>query len=378
MVSLATFPLLFFFHFLLPTGMKREYFLMNVETGNVTPLFDTGKSGKNEPMVLIMPTGELALVRDETTIFVNPKDSAKAQKNSITWSDTPLDIQFSHPYMIAALPKSIEICSRNPAKPVQRIIDITGVHSLVNLPSLSPSTGKHMVQCYAASQTHIWRLVPTPIDKQIEQLIAAKDFEVALELSASIPDEEAKKKKIVQIKTLYAFSKFQSKNFEFAFKIFKEIKTEPTYVIGLYPDLLPERYRKQLDYPSEPPKFTEGDLDQGFPPLIEYLTEIRTDNLKKKNLIKESTNSQYESQKRRLQIVETSLLKSYIKTNQAMVRPLLGKDNNCHLEECERALVKAKMVKELVLLYQSKGTLFKNIGFWACSFIKNYKKSTSY
>lgn len=39
-----------------------------------------------------------------------------------------------------------------------------------------------------------------------------------------------------------------------------------------------------------------------------------------------------------------------------MIAPLLrNSDNNCHLEECERALVKAKKVNELVLLYQSKG-----------------------
>ena len=38
-----------------------------------------------------------------------------------------------------------------------------------------------------------------------------------------------------------------------------------------------------------------------------------------------------------------------------MIAPLLRNGNNCHLEECERALVKAKKVNELVLLYQSKG-----------------------
>lgn len=39
-----------------------------------------------------------------------------------------------------------------------------------------------------------------------------------------------------------------------------------------------------------------------------------------------------------------------------MIAPLLRlKDNNCHVEECERVLAKAKKVPELVLLYQSKG-----------------------
>lgn len=53
------------------------------------------------------------------------------------------------------------------------------------------------------------------------------------------------------------------KRFEEALKMFKEVDAEPTYVIGLYPDLLPEEYRKQLDYPSAPPKLSQGDLEKG-------------------------------------------------------------------------------------------------------------------
>ena len=57
-----------------------------------------------------------------------------------------------------------------------------------------------------------------------------------------------------------------------------------------------------------------------------------------------------------LQIIDTSLLKCYLQTNENMIAPLLRlQDNNCHVEECERVLVKAKKVNELVLLYQSKG-----------------------
>jgi len=57
-----------------------------------------------------------------------------------------------------------------------------------------------------------------------------------------------------------------------------------------------------------------------------------------------------------LQIIDTSLLKCYMQTNENMIAPLLRlKDNHCHVEECERVLAKAKKVNELVLLYQSKG-----------------------
>ncbi len=56
------------------------------------------------------------------------------------------------------------------------------------------------------------------------------------------------------------------------------------------------------------------------------------------------------------QIIDTSLLKCYLQTNEALIAPLLRlKDNNCHVEECERVLRKGKKYSELVLLYQNKG-----------------------
>ena len=50
--------------------------------------------------------------------------------------------------------------------------------------------------------------------------------------------------------------------------------SEPTYVIGLYPNLLPEEYRKQLEYPSKPATLSEGDLEKGFHALTSYLTRV--------------------------------------------------------------------------------------------------------
>ena len=43
-------------------------------------------------------------------------------------------------------------------------------------------------------------------------------------------------------------------------------------------------------------------------------------------------------------------------TNDALVAPLLRlKDNNCHVVECEKVLIKSKKYNELVILYQTKG-----------------------
>ena len=49
-------------------------------------------------------------------------------------------------------------------------------------------------------------------------------------------------------------------------------------------------------------------------------------------------------------------------TNDALVAPLLRlKDNNCHVVECEKVLIKSKKYNELVILYQTKGSHRKGL-----------------
>ena len=120
--------------------MKKSFFF----TGSITNLFDTGR--KMEPLICPMPSGELALCRDEVTLFLSvSKTGENHQKHAVTWSDAPHDLQVSNPYIIAALPKKIEICSINPKSIVQRI-NVTGTKKLVKNPFF-----------YAASATHVWR-----------------------------------------------------------------------------------------------------------------------------------------------------------------------------------------------------------------------------
>ena len=49
---------------------------------------------------------------------------------------------------------------------------------------------------------------------------------------------------------------------------------DPTQVIGLFPELLPSEFRKQLEYPAPPPPLTPGELEKGCLALVEYLTQV--------------------------------------------------------------------------------------------------------
>lgn len=50
---------------------------------------------------------------------------------------------------------------------------------------------------------------------------------------------------------------------------------DPAQVIGLFPELLPSEFRKQLEYPAPPPQLTPGELEKGCVALVEYLTQVR-------------------------------------------------------------------------------------------------------
>eukprot|EP00127_Corallochytrium_limacisporum_P000552 Clim_evm8s18 gene=Clim_evmTU8s18 len=54
-------------------------------------------------------------------------------------------------------------------------------------------------------------------------------------------------------------------------------------------------------------------------------------------------------------IIDTALLKVYLRTKPVLLGPLLRIDNMCHVEESERVLMEASRLRELVDLYRGKG-----------------------
>nr|CAD7615829.1 unnamed protein product [Timema genevievae] len=78
---------------------------------------------------------------------------------------------------------------------------------------------------------------------------------------------------------------------------------------------------------------------------------------KNKNSIK-PVNLNHKSIEQLLSIIDTTLLKCYLQTNDALVAPLL-RLNHCHLEETEKTLRRHHKYSELIILYQTKGLHLK-------------------
>ncbi|CAH1953987.1 unnamed protein product [Acanthoscelides obtectus] len=141
-------------------------------------------------------------------------------------------------------------------------------------------------------------------------------------------------------------------------KEFLKLGTPAYDVIRLFPDLLPQAQAADTVEPVR--DLTEKELEASRLALIDYLTEIRhrlhapetQANVNARGNLNERTASK--STQQLLQIIDTTLLKCYLQTNDALVAPLL-RLNHCHLQETEKILKKMGKHNELIILYQTKG-----------------------
>uniref|UniRef100_A0A8C7CTN4 VPS39 subunit of HOPS complex n=1 Tax=Oncorhynchus kisutch TaxID=8019 RepID=A0A8C7CTN4_ONCKI len=333
-------------------GFKRDYYLIRMDgRGSIKELFPTGK--QLEPLVVPLADGKVAVGQDDLTVVLN-EEGVCTQKCALNWTDIPIDMEHQPPYIIAVLPRYVEIRTFEPRLLVQSVE--------LQRPRFITSAGPNIV--YVASNHFVWRLVPVSIASQIRQLLQDKQFELALQLANMKDDVEGdKRQQIHHIQNLYAFNLFCQKRFDDSMQVFAKLGTDPTHVIGLYPDLLPADYRKQLHYPNPLPSLSGAELEKAHLALIDYLTQKRSHLVKQLNDSEPSTPSPLmegtptiKSRKKLLQIIDTTLLKCYLHTNVALVSPLLRLDNNhCHIEESEYILKKAHKYSELIILYEKKG-----------------------
>ncbi|CAL8274308.1 unnamed protein product [Merluccius merluccius] len=333
-------------------GFKRDYYLIRMDgRGSIKELFPTGK--QLEPLVAPLADGKVAVGQDDLTVVLN-EEGVCTQKCALNWTDIPITMEHQPPYIIAVLPRYVEIRTFEPRLLVQSVE--------LQRPRFITSAGPNVV--YVASNHFVWRLVSVSIASQIRQLLQDKQFELALQLAKMKDDSDGdKKQQIHHIQNLYAFNLFCQKRFDDSMQVFAKLGTDPTHVIGLYPDLLPSDYRKQLHYPNPLPSMSGAELEKAHLALIDYLTQKRSHLVKQLNDSDPSTPSPLmegtptiKSRKKLLQIIDTTLLKCYLHTNVALVSPLLRLENNhCHIEESEYVLKKAHKYSELIILYEKKG-----------------------
>lgn len=215
---------------------------------------------------------------------------------------------------------------------------------------------------FVISTNNVWCLVRTPVGGQLTACKNRKEFHLALKLTKLLnASDEEKALCKYHIENLLAFDLFVKGEYQEAFKRFEEIHTDPLHVIGLFPLLLKEQYRKVLHYPAPVPELNDSQMVSAMSELIVYLSSARRsikaqkgDSVQVGGILE--GNNAVRPKKLLLQIIDTTLLHLYIKLNPGLVASLLRfKDNHCHLDESEALLTEHHKFVELAILYEQKG-----------------------
>jgi len=332
-------------------GTKNEYSLYDVAGGQtVKDLFPTGVN--QEPRVTLLQDNRFGLDKEKQTTFIS--SSGQLNPKGVSWTEVPLAMVHDQPYLIAVLSKTVEI--RTDESSPKLLIQT------LELPKPRFVARGGPGKIYLASSNVIWTLTMVPVSEQVPQLLRDKQFELACKL-ATICDKSSadKSKRIQNIQMLMAFDLFCDFKFKESMDLFIELDICPSHVIGLYSGLLPDGFQDQLKYPDTPPVLQGRELENGLSALIEYLTNVRTklkqpscpSTLTPEPLVEGVT--VITTKKMAFQILDTTLLKCYLQTNDAMVAPLLRlSDNCCNMEETEKVLKKSRNFEELVIFYKTR------------------------
>ncbi|XP_031786961.1 vam6/Vps39-like protein [Nasonia vitripennis] len=337
-----------------------SYTLMDFQ-GKAKELFPTGKSP--EPSITKLSDNSFVLGKDSQSVIMDTNGEL-IQHNPVKWSDLPSALAWDDPYLLGIVHDTLEVYTLESCMHIQTIPDLNKARLICRC-----KQGK----VYVASMSQVWCISATDFAQQIRILLEQSQFQLALKLTnLSDLSEEEKAKKTYKIQTLYAHHLFRNKNFREAMQQFLKLGTDPYEVIRLFPDLVSQP--SNANEPNEPepnlPKLQDRDLESGLLALIDYLTEVRyklinDSQAKEKDAngkIKGKVTAQGDKLKnitpvateQLLKIIDTTLLKCYLQTNDALVAPLL-RLNHCHLAEAEKTLLQHQKYPELIILYQTKG-----------------------
>lgn len=363
-------------------GYKSEYDLIKLTggmtEGEVKNLSATG-GRQPEPIIKILHDEKVSINRDENT-YILDQNGDPHLKYSITWSDIPTDLVEDYPYLIALLPSSIvEVRTIEPHLFIQRLEFAQRTSNFSKIRMLTNCVGRKGLMI-AASTNDIFAIVAMPLEQQKAQMVAEKHFELALRISNMDPDQDPQDAGRREIELQYAHDLFRKGSYKKALELFFNLDISPLIVIDLFPDLSDKVFTQELptETASVPKNGIVQDSEERIAALIEYLIQIRRKVYSStRATVASSTASTHRGSidmqgddgftlfshmkspraiEKLKQEVDTTLLKCYLKTTDALVASLLRlPDNHCKLQVTEKALEKYKKYNELIILYQSRG-----------------------
>ncbi|CAI2353097.1 unnamed protein product [Caenorhabditis sp. 36 PRJEB53466] len=327
-------------------SVRNEYFSMTMRKDKTAPKSPSDTSSPSPPegwegfvtrlfnfncqpgIVPMIDRRRVAFVRNETVVTTDiwgnrPTDEYK-------FSEVPMQIVYDSPYLIGMLSKGrVEVRSIFDGQLVQTM----------SLPKAMALCDGIRGQVFVSALSDIWILdTAQNLRKNVSHLIQERQFELAIQLADN-----------------------SNKKFDESFALFLDIKTDVLTILRMFPELLPDRIRKNTTLTDEMPA---NDRMRALLALGNYLSEIRTEHAKHIDLYnrlrasgqaKNVDNEELHKLNITLQVVDTTLLKCYIKTKPALVDSLIRLQSNaCTFNDAEEILKSEGRLRSLFILYESR------------------------
>ncbi|XP_006872500.1 PREDICTED: transforming growth factor-beta receptor-associated protein 1 [Chrysochloris asiatica] len=319
-------------HFLC-LALTTQYIILNYNTGLSQDLFPYCSEEKR-PIVKRIGRQEF-LLAGPGGLGMFATVAGISQRAPVHWSENVIGAAICFPYVIALDDEFITVHSMLDQQQKQTL----------------PFKEGHILQDFegrvvVATSKGVYILVPLPLEKQIQDLLASHRVEEALVLAKGARRNIPKEKFQVMYRRILqqaGFIQFAQLQFLEAKELFRSGQLDVRELISLYPFLLPTSSSFTRSHPplheyADLNQLTQGDQEkmaQCKRFLMSYLNEVRgTDG---PNGYKED--------------IDTALLKLYAETNQDSLLDLLVTENFCLLTDSAAWLEKHKKYFALGLLY---------------------------
>ncbi|ORX74242.1 hypothetical protein DL89DRAFT_205144, partial [Linderina pennispora] len=244
------------------------------------------------------------------------------------------------------------------------------------LRALNGAGGK---QVWAIGQRTVWRLMPAPIEQQVEEVLKAGQYDEALSLVAQADNilEDEKDDLTLKIRWLRARWLFRDQaQYEESLNEFAELGATPTEAIALCPERiageLAEEYSDDGTSTDTTPEAAEAGIQKDTKKRKQVVSEDGSSKFPSRDADRDDTTPHvrlkrlnFSLQRMQIpvaamaQVVDTTLLKVYLECSPGLLGPLLRVKNFCDVEQSEQLLLDAQKYPELVDLYHGKG-LYRN------------------
>ncbi|XP_036401363.1 transforming growth factor-beta receptor-associated protein 1 homolog [Megalops cyprinoides] len=318
-------------------ALSTQYMILNYSTGASQDLFPYDSEEK-KPIVKRIGREEFLLAAPGGLGMFATAEGV-SQRAPVNWSESVIGAAISFPYVVALDEGFITVHSMLDQQ-LKQTLSFRDGHILQDF------EGKVVL----ASRKAVYVLVPLPLERQIQDLLAGHHVEEALTLAEgarrNIPKDkfQVMHRRILQQAGFIQFGQLQ---FLEAKEHFRKGQLDVRELISLYPLLLPAsstftRCHPPLHEFADLNHLAQGDQEKVqrcklF--LISYLREVRST---------EGANGCRED-------VDTALLKLYAEANHESLLDLLASDNACLLADSAPWLEKHHKYFALGLLYHYNG-----------------------